>query len=217
MMMKTFRPSTRSWVLFQLICGSLCSLLLQRVEGATPLTSPKERVVPRLAPSTATKVRVIEPAPMPPEALGRVGNPADYPHSNQSAASAAAASYPTNIALTWNGSTSPLVTGYNVYRGTNSRTYTTSFFTPGTNATYLLVLGKTNFFSVTAIDSAGSESDFSNEVSYRSVEPPPPVTNFAIITWGSSNMTTWKNVATTIVTNSEPFLFYRQQIIKIVP
>jgi len=185
-------------------------LLLILALSTNKLESPKERTVPRLAPS-AVRVRVIEPAPMPPEVPLRTLNPADYPMGNQAAAAVAA----TNVNLTWNPSPEPFVTGYNVYRGTNSRNYSTQFFTSGTNASYSLIQNATNHFAVTAV--GNGESDFSNEVIYKSVAPPPPTTNFGIVTMASSNMVTWKNISTVIVTNSEPFQYFRQQIFKIVP
>lgn len=71
--------------------------------------------------------------------------------------------------LTWNASTESDVTGYKVYRGTASGTYgaplTTLLKTATSFTTTGLQTGTTYFFVITAYDSAGNESIFSNEVS----------------------------------------------------
>jgi len=72
------------------------------------------------------------------------------------------------VALTWNASTST-VSGYNVYRGTVSGGPYTKI-----NVSLVAVLnytdstvqsGTTYFYVTTAVDSSGSESVYSNEVS----------------------------------------------------
>jgi Putative Ig domain./Immunoglobulin I-set domain. len=71
--------------------------------------------------------------------------------------------------LNWIASPTPGVTGYNVYRATTSGGYTTpSNPTPisGTQFTDSTVqLGQTYYYVVNAIDAAGVESPYSNEVS----------------------------------------------------
>jgi fibronectin type 3 domain-containing protein len=70
------------------------------------------------------------------------------------------------VILSWTASISP-VTGYNVYRGTqtggpytllNTDTVTADTFTDAT-----VVSGQTYFYVVTAVNSSGVESVFSNE------------------------------------------------------
>ena len=72
--------------------------------------------------------------------------------------------------LSWDASPSDGVTGYRVYVGTASRSYdapgsgvyvgaTTSYKVSG------LARGQTYYFAVTAVDAAGNESLYSNEVS----------------------------------------------------
>jgi hypothetical protein len=178
------------------LAGVLCCLFAATGRTATPLTSPKERTVPRLAPNS-TRVRVVETPPSPPEVLIRAMSPADYPHGNQ--APAAVVNMPTNVLLAWDPSPSPFATGYVLYRGTNSRSYNTSYFTPGTTGSFLLVLGETNYFSVTATDGL-VESTFSNEVWVKAApRPEPQLTNVNIVvdvqgkagaTWTSRMMTT---------------------------
>jgi hypothetical protein len=71
--------------------------------------------------------------------------------------------------LTWNASTESDLTGYKVYRGTASGTYGAPLTTlPKTMTSYTttgLQTGTTYFFVITAYDSSGNESTFSNEVS----------------------------------------------------
>lgn len=62
------------------------------------------------------------------------------------------------------------VTGYRVYYGTASNTYsqapgTGSFATTSTFTVTGLPSGRTYYFAVTAIDAAGTESAYSNEAS----------------------------------------------------
>ena len=71
--------------------------------------------------------------------------------------------------LTWNANTESDVAGYKVYRGTGSGTYGAPLATlPKTTTNYTatgLQNGTTYFFVITAYDSAGNESPYSNEVS----------------------------------------------------
>ena len=71
--------------------------------------------------------------------------------------------------LAWNASTESDLAGYKVYRGTGSGTYGAPLTTlPKTTTSYTatgLLNGTTYFFAITAYDSSGNESTFSNEVS----------------------------------------------------
>jgi hypothetical protein len=71
--------------------------------------------------------------------------------------------------LAWNANIDIDLTGYKVYRGTASGTYGAPLTTlPKTTTSYTatgLQTGTTYFFVITAYDSAGNESIFSNEVS----------------------------------------------------
>lgn len=72
-----------------------------------------------------------------------------------------------SVALTWNPSTSSTVAGYNLYRGTSSGgpyTKMNSSLNLGTSDTDATVQsGKTYYYVVTAVDSNGAESVFSNQ------------------------------------------------------
>jgi len=73
-----------------------------------------------------------------------------------------------SVALAWNASTSSSVVGYNVYRGTvagGPYTQINSALDATTSETDSTVQGgQTYYFVVTAVDSAGAESSYSNEV-----------------------------------------------------
>jgi len=97
-------------------------------------------------------------------ASGSTNSPRQIPVSLTLSASTAG-----TAALTWNASTESDLTGYKVYRGTGSGTYGAPIATlPRTTTNYTatgLQNGTTYFFVITAYDSAGNESTYSNEVS----------------------------------------------------
>jgi predicted phage tail protein len=71
----------------------------------------------------------------------------------------------TDVLLAWDPSVTPEVTGYKVYIGNSSGTYSTPI-TIGSQTTYTVtgLTSGTYYFAVTAVDADGAESDFSNEV-----------------------------------------------------
>lgn len=71
------------------------------------------------------------------------------------------------LKLAWDPSESSGVTGYKVYYGTQSGNYSGSVDAGNQTSTTLTGLadGQTYYIATTAYDSAGAESDFSNEVS----------------------------------------------------
>ena len=87
-----------------------------------------------------------------------------------------------SVTLEWNPSTDPSVTGYNLYYGAASRTYTNKIDVGNsTNVTVNgLVEGVTYYFAATAYNILGAESDYSTEVSYTVPVPagnqPPTLT-----------------------------------------
>jgi hypothetical protein len=101
-----------------------------------------------------------------------------------------------DVSLAWDPSASTGISGYKVYLGNNSRTYHSST-SLGNQTTHTVVnLGPgTWFFAVTAYDSSGNESDFSNEVSniVQAIDTTPPsisgitslsiTYNSALISW----------------------------------
>lgn len=89
---------------------------------------------------------------------------------------------PSTVQLAWTppvlSPTNAPVTFYRVYLGTGSGQYTTMTNVGNvTNITLVLPLrGATYFFAITATDSNGLQSPFSNEVNYYSPLPPSPPT-----------------------------------------
>lgn len=76
------------------------------------------------------------------------------------------------LTLVWDRNKEPDIAGYNLYQGPASFTYTNRL-NLGNVASYMvtgMVAGSINYFAVTAINTSGAESDFSNEVSYREPE-----------------------------------------------
>lgn len=73
-----------------------------------------------------------------------------------------------NASLSWEAHIDPTVTGYRVHYGTVSENYNSSIAVGNvTNVTVPgLASGTVYFFAVTAINSNGFESDFSNHVSF---------------------------------------------------
>jgi len=77
------------------------------------------------------------------------------------------------VTLAWDASPDASVTGYRIYYGPASGSYTNSTTVGNvTNATLTsLKAGAIYYFAATAYDGSGLESDFSNETSYT---PPLP-------------------------------------------
>ena len=86
-------------------------------------------------------------------------------------ASAAADPGPVGAGLSWDAGTDARVVGYRVYYGTGSRDYAQAkgMGLDAGNCTRFVVSGlergRTYYFTVTAYDASGNESDFSNEAS----------------------------------------------------
>ena len=83
------------------------------------------------------------------------------------------------LTLVWDPSACTNLCGYRLYYGPNSGTYTNSLWVGNaTNATVdNLVAGGTYFFTATALNVAGAESLYSNEVQ---CQVPVPVTNYVV-------------------------------------
>jgi Fibronectin type III domain len=87
----------------------------------------------------------------------------------------------TSTIITWNPSTDPNVTGYNIYYGTQSGNYTNEISVGNvTNAAVgNLSSGTTYYFAAKSRDDAGDQSAFSNEASF---------TGYTITPVGSLNL-----------------------------
>jgi HYDIN/CFA65/VesB-like, Ig-like domain/Abnormal spindle-like microcephaly-assoc'd, ASPM-SPD-2-Hydin len=99
--------------------------------------------------------------------LGFVSNASNTP-TLQTLSGTGVAPVQHSVALTWNPSTSSNVVGYNLYRGSvpgGPYTKLNSALDPGTSDTDTAVQsGQTYYYVVTAVDSSGTESLFSNQV-----------------------------------------------------
>lgn len=76
------------------------------------------------------------------------------------------------IALAWAPSPTPGITRYRLYHSTNDATWHTNWIVTGTNYTATVAAGSTNWFTVTAVNADGIESDRSN-VFEKPIEPKP--------------------------------------------
>ena len=87
------------------------------------------------------------------------------------------AAYSADVTLTWDASSDPDVTGYKIYYGTQSGTYSEMVDAGSATTVTLtdLVIGTTYYIAATAYDSYGYESDYSNEVQYTASADDPPV------------------------------------------
>src|SRR5436190_1898790 len=83
-----------------------------------------------------------------------------------------------SVTLAWDPSTSTNLAGYRVYSGPASRVYPNSVFAGNVTmmAVSNLTINVSSFFSVTAVNSSGTESDFSNEIEYTPTNPAPAIT-----------------------------------------
>ncbi len=106
---------------------------------------------------------------------------------------ASAAPVPTSVTLAWNPSPDPAVTGYRVHYGVASGQYTNSIEAGNTTSVTIpgLMPGVLYFFAVTAYNSSGVKSPFSNEISYQP-SAPPAGTQLALLTTPTGQMRlTW--------------------------
>ena len=84
--------------------------------------------------------------------------------------------YSAQITLAWDGSMEPDLGGYKVYYGTASRDYDYSLNVGNWTSCTIASLqqGETYYFAVTAYNTEGSESGYSNEVSITIGTTPLP-------------------------------------------
>lgn len=71
------------------------------------------------------------------------------------------------LTLMWNPNQEPDLQGYNVYRGTQSGQYQMIATTTDTSYVDSVDSGNVYYYAITAFDTAGNESDYSNEVSWN--------------------------------------------------
>jgi hypothetical protein len=74
--------------------------------------------------------------------------------------------YITHVTLRWSPNTEQNIAGYNVYYGRNSGTYTRLESVTDVTAIIGVQGNRTVYFAVTAFDTSGQESAFSEEVDW---------------------------------------------------
>ena len=124
-----------------------------------------------------------------------------------------------SVTLAWNASPSPEVTGYRVYYGTNSRSYSvvTNAGLVLTQSVVLPHLGRW-FFAATAYDALGLESEFSNEVEWEAKPGSPLVQGERVVRLSpvierSTNQVDWSSLtgAPTFLAATNRTEFFRAQ------
>jgi chitinase len=84
--------------------------------------------------------------------------------------------FAAQISLAWDPNTEPDLAGYRVHIGDSSGVYHTTVDVGNVSSVIVSGLqdGRVYYFVLTAYDTNGTESDFSEEVSGTPTEPPPP-------------------------------------------
>lgn len=94
------------------------------------------------------------------------------------------------VVLAWDANSETDLAGYKVYKGTASRAYTLAVDLPGKSSSPThTVTGLSAgmwYFAVTAYNTAGQESGYSNEVSTAITLPPQPPTGLRITSQSAS-------------------------------
>ena len=130
------------------------------------------------------------------------------------------------VTLTWNPSPSPDIVGYYVYSGTASGIYTSKLSVSNTNSVAItnLLAGNTYYFCVTACNSAGIESEPSNEAVYAVPAAPrgtpavlgnpslsPNSFSFTVPVWAGKSVRVESSIDLVhwlpVLTNAAPFTF----------
>jgi hypothetical protein len=91
-----------------------------------------------------------------------------------------------DVTLTWDANTEPDLAGYRIYHGTGSGVYPNVSDVGNTTTATIsnLTAGQTYYFAVTAYDTEGLESGYSNQVSYL---PPVTGTTYSITSAAGAN------------------------------
>ncbi|HHN65661.1 MAG TPA: fibronectin type III domain-containing protein, partial [Nitrospirae bacterium] len=84
-------------------------------------------------------------------------------------------SFAYTVTLSWDANTESDLAGYKVYYGTSSRNYTETIDVGNTTTYQITGLSEgTYYFAVTAYDTSGNESDYSEEVSKSFIQENQP-------------------------------------------
>ncbi|MCI0620413.1 MAG: fibronectin type III domain-containing protein [Acidobacteria bacterium] len=127
--------------------------------------------------------------------------------------------YGADVSLSWSPNSESDLAGYKVYYGTSSHNYSSSVnVSKVTSYTLTGLNAGTYYFAVTAYDTAGNESSFSNEVpktissNSNPLPPPPPTSNGTLLVdFGSANggdvfgVSGWNTVLRDVYTENRAF------------
>lgn len=84
------------------------------------------------------------------------------------------------VTVAWDWADTTNVSGY-VYVGSSSRSYSTNWFVSTNIAQISVSLGTTRYIAVTAVNSVGDQSDYSNELCIQRLKPAAPyITKYTI-------------------------------------
>jgi hypothetical protein len=113
---------------------------------------------------------------------------------------AVSASGQPSVTLAWNPVTNAGITGYSVYYGTASRSYSARMDAGSATQAKVsgLAAGVKYFFTVTSYTSRGVESDYSAETTFTPTNPPPGIT---FTTGGSAFAPATIDFSATVVSN----------------
>jgi hypothetical protein len=148
---------------------------------------------------TAADYRLLPPFPTPTTAGVLPSKMAMAPKPMVSQNSYTPSNAPASVALAWDLSPDPRVSGYHVFEGASSRNYTNLLDAGNTNFAAFgnLVRGSTYYFAATCYATNGQESDFSAEVAYTVPAPILPPTGFHLLVLtvqASTNLINWATV-----------------------
>jgi hypothetical protein len=124
------------------------------------------------------------------------------------------------IALAWAPSPTPGITRYRLYHSTNDVTWHTNWLVTGTNYTATVTAGSTNWFTITAVNADGIESDRSN-VFEKPIEPKPqpagnliavPIVTEVQTRSGSNTWAVVRRYTNNIVVGQEPGREFRARL-----
>ena len=120
------------------------------------------------------------------------------------------------VRMVWRPNIEPDLAGYKMYQSTNFfNTPSTNFITilaPSTNATSTVEFGRVQAYHLTAYNTAGLESDPSNEIRFQMLLAAPDATNSFTLT----GFTNWQSAILTrpptngVITGTPPNIFYRR-------
>jgi len=124
------------------------------------------------------------------------------------------------LSLVWAPSPTPGITKYRLYHSTNDLNWHTNELVAGTNFTVIVPAGSSNWFTVTAVNNDGIESDRSN-VFEKPIEPKPqpagnliavPIVTEVQTRTGSNGWAAVRRYTNNIIVGAEPGREFRARL-----